>query len=68
MKMPARPLACALLASFAIAGFGCGGTSPPVRYFTLASETPTGSAPTVPAYTVAVGPVTVPEIVDRPHL
>ena len=68
MKVPVRTLACALLASFAIAGSGCGGTSPPVRYFTLASEAPSRAAETVPAYTIAVGPVTVPEIVDRPHL
>lgn len=67
MKMPARAALCALLASFAIASSGCG-TSPPVRYFTLASETPSRAVATVPAYTITVGPVTVPEIVDRPHL
>ena len=61
MKMPA----CALLAALVVAGCG---TSPPVRFFTLASEAPPRSAATAPAYTIAVGPVTVPEIVDRPHL
>ena len=45
---------------------GCG-TSPAVRYFTLESEMPPVAAPVPPAYSVVVGPVTVPELVDRPH-
>src|SRR5687767_6523424 len=46
---------------------GCG-TSPSVRYFTLESEMPPASASVSSAYSVVVGPVTVPELVDRPHL
>jgi uncharacterized lipoprotein YmbA len=60
MKVPA----CALLAALVVAGCG---TSPPVLYFTLASGAPPRST-SAPIYTIAVGPVTVPEIVDRPHL
>ena len=41
------------------------GTSPQIRYFTLASEPVASSA--APALSIAVGPVTVPELVDRPH-
>ena len=70
MTMPARALICALLTAFAVAGSGCG-TSPPVRYFTLASEPPLAAqtnAATQTPYVIAVGPVTVPELVDRPHL
>ena len=43
---------------------GCG-SSPPVRYFTLASEPRAAAA--APVFSIVVGPVTVPEIVDRPH-
>jgi hypothetical protein len=46
------------------------GTSPPERFFTLASEAPAAApaSATVAAYLVVVGPVTIPEIVDRPQL
>lgn len=70
MNTPLRALICALLTAFAVAGSGCG-TSAPVRYFTLAAEPPLAadtSATTQPPYVIAVGPVTVPEMVDRPHL
>lgn len=56
-----RGLAAAVLA-LAIAACG---TSPEIRYFTLPSE-PVASA-AAPAFSVVVGPVTVPEVVDRPH-
>jgi hypothetical protein len=46
----------------------CGGTSPPVRFFTLASEAPSQTAASnVTPFTIIVGPVTVPELVDRPQ-
>jgi len=70
MNTPLRALICALLTAFAVAGSGCG-TSPPVRYFTLAAEPPLAadaSAATQTPYVIAVGPITVPEMVDRPHL
>jgi uncharacterized lipoprotein YmbA len=39
-----------------------------VRFFTLASEAPPPAAAAAsPSYSVIVGPVTVPELVDRPH-
>jgi uncharacterized lipoprotein YmbA len=44
---------------------GCG-TSPKQSYYTLsAQEAPDSAAPAKAAYTVAVGPVTVPAVVDR---
>jgi uncharacterized protein len=69
MRSPAGVLRTALLAWIAFAVSGCG-TSPPVRYFTLASQPPSQTARGADAttYAIAVGPVTVPEIVDRPHL
>ena len=71
MRFPAGVLRSAFLACIAFALSGCG-TSPPVRYFTLAAEpqsqTARGPDATVATYSVSVGPVTVPELVDRPHL
>lgn len=48
---------------------GCG-TSPQERFFTLGSEPAPQSAPAAggPAFSIVVGPVTVPELVDRPQL
>lgn len=44
---------------------GCG-TSPKERYYTLsAAEAPAGTGQAKPAFTVAVGPATVPAVVDR---
>lgn len=42
------------------------GTPAEIRYFTLASAQSAASA-AAPAFSVVVGPVTVPELVDRPH-
>ena len=66
-----RPVPGVLLSALLLAAIGsmsgCG-TSPPVRFFTLASEglraAPAGSL----TYSVVVGPVTVPELVDRQQL
>jgi uncharacterized protein len=56
----------AAIASAVLAlALGACGTSPEIRYFTLPSE-PVASA-AAPAFSVVVGPVTVPEVVDRPH-
>jgi len=56
-----------VMAVFVTVGFGCG-TSPPPRFFTLASEPPASAAAAIaPVLTIAVGPVTVPELVDRPQ-
>jgi uncharacterized protein len=67
-RMPVlhRAVAVALLL---LAG-GCG-SSPPVRYYTLAADQNIDKAeasdPSAGVYTVAVGPVTVPPDVDRPQ-
>ena len=62
MECGVRTLALALLLTLAACG-----TPPQERFFTLSSD---GVPRTVtePAYTVVVGPVTVPEVVDRPQL
>lgn len=64
--MHRRPtLAILILAAALLAGCG---TSPPSRFYTLdATATSTPSATARPALVVAVGPVTVPAIVDRPE-
>jgi len=45
------------------------GTSPPEQFFTLTSEAPpvTSAAQGASAFSITVGPITVPEIVDRPQ-
>lgn len=54
-----------LIATFLIAGNGCG-ASGPSRFYTLDSTaSPEGT--TAASYTVAVGPVTIPAAVDRPQ-
>ena len=55
-----------VVAALVTVGFGCG-TSPPPRFFTLASEPASAAAATTSVFTIAVGPVTVPELVDRPQ-
>ena len=46
---------------------GCG-SSPPVRFFTLADDPPSAAVAQAGAdFSVIVGPATVPEIVDRPQ-
>jgi uncharacterized lipoprotein YmbA len=45
-----------------------GGTSPEARFFTLASEPPPPAAASATTYLVVVGPVTIPELVDRPQI
>jgi uncharacterized lipoprotein YmbA len=61
----------ALLAAVGIAVLlaGCG-SSPPVQFFTLSAEPVPAAAASTSAgtYAVVVGPVTVPELVDRPQL
>jgi uncharacterized lipoprotein YmbA len=47
---------------------GCA-SSPQEQFYTLSAEAPAGAAPPAgAAYSVAVGPATVPEAVDRPQL
>ena len=59
---------CALLCAL-IFVTGCG-TPPQERFFTLASDppSPSGFTSTSAAFVVMVGPVTVPDVVDRPQL
>lgn len=59
-----------LAAVLALALSACGitGTSPEPRFYTLASEAPPPAPASAAAYTVVVGPVTIPELVDRPQI
>jgi uncharacterized lipoprotein YmbA len=64
-----RILRSSLLCFTAMAGLSACGTSPPERFFTLAADPPPASTATqsAPAFSIIVGPVTIPEIVDRPQ-
>ena len=62
-----KSLSALVMAVFVAYAVGCG-TSPQPRFFTLASEPPaSAAAASAPVFTIAVGPVTVPELVDRPQ-
>lgn len=68
-----RRLSAATLLACALAGALAGcvtGTSSPARYYMLSAATQgaANAGPAASAYVVAVGPVTVPEAVDRPQL
>jgi uncharacterized lipoprotein YmbA len=47
---------------------GACGSSPQERFFTLASDPPAAASSSANAYLVVIGPVAVPELVDRPQL
>jgi uncharacterized lipoprotein YmbA len=49
------------------AASGCA-RSPNVNFYTLSAMAPETASPAAPIRTVAVGPVTLPELVDRPQL
>lgn len=49
------------------AASGCG-RSPGVTFYTLNAMAPESAAPTTPPPAVAVGPITLPELIDRPQL
>jgi len=56
----------ALLAAAVLAGCG---SSPKTNFYTLSSGTPPPAAPAAAApYSVAIGMVTVPDVIDRPQL
>jgi uncharacterized lipoprotein YmbA len=62
----ARVLSAGLIA---LAMAGCG-TPPQERFFTLASEAPpaqSGAVAAGPGFSIVVGPVSVPDVVDRPQ-
>ncbi len=58
-----RTLTLLLLA----AASGCG-RSPAVNFYTLAAMAPEAASTAAASHSVAVGPVTLPELVDRPQL
>jgi uncharacterized lipoprotein YmbA len=65
--MTRRPFAIAALTVVLGLAAGCG-SSPPSRFYTLAATATATSAPSpASALVIAVGPVTVPSIVDRPE-
>ena len=59
-----------LAAALALTLTACGitGTSPEPRFYTLASDAPPPAPASATAYTIVVGPVTIPEVVDRPQI
>lgn len=62
-----RPSSLVFFVSLLSAALAGCGSSPPVRFYALSSSA-TGDPVSAQAnYTVAVGPVTVPDLVDRPN-
>ena len=60
-----------LALSMGLAGLVLGGcaTSPPAHYYTLAPlQPPAVKAASVPAFSVAVGPVITPDLLQRPQI
>lgn len=66
MKHPTLHLRLLLATVLALAG-GCAGT-PPARFHTLSPVAEAAPAAAAAAYSVAIGPVSVPDTVDRPQL
>ena len=64
-----RVLRGSLLLLVTLGALSACGSSPPVRFFTLADDPPSAAvAQTGSDFSVIVGPVTVPEMVDRQQL
>jgi uncharacterized lipoprotein YmbA len=55
------------LTLFWLIAAGCG-RSPGVTFYTLNAMAPEATAPTTTPHAVAVGPVTLPELIDRPQM
>jgi uncharacterized lipoprotein YmbA len=62
-----RAVAISFVAAL-LAACSLGGTSPEPSFYTLASEAPPPAAASAATYLVVVGPVTIPEVVDRPQI
>jgi len=62
--MMRRPKVLLMVCAAAMLGAGCG-TSPPSRFYTLSATAAPAASPST--LFVAVGPVTVPAVVDRPE-
>ena len=58
----------AFFLSLGLSACGITGTSPEPRFYTLASQAPPAAAASAAAYRIVVGPVTIPEVVDRPQI
>ena len=65
--MTRRVIAGFMTSCFLVVVSGCG-RSPAVTFYTLAAIAPEAASPAALPRTVAVGPVTLPELVDRPQL
>ena len=61
-----RQIAVAALALAISALAGCG-SSPKVNFYTLSFAAVTERTEAKPSYVVAIGPVTVPDVIDRPQ-
>ena len=69
MKPFRHALSYLLLASAAVLMLAGCGTSPPSRFFTLATDSaPPPASGESKSFSIVVGPVSVPELVDRPQL
>ncbi len=63
--MPKSMQLAALLAVLVLAGCG---SSPKANFYTLTSAAPPPQAPAAAPYGIAIGMVTVPDVIDRPQI
>jgi hypothetical protein len=66
--MMIRFLISSVVALFLLAAASGCARSPKVNFYTLSAMVPEAASPATPLRAVAVGPVTLPELVDRPQL
>ena len=67
LRRTARAAGCVIVAAL-LCACAVGGTSPEPTFYTLVSEPPDAAAASPTSYLVVVGPVTIPEVVDRPQI
>ena len=68
MKRMTRSIASASVASVALIGLLAGCSSPKSRFYTLDPDNTVERASTATPIRVVVGPVTIPDLVDRPQI
>ncbi len=68
MKRMTRSIATASVASVALIGLLAGCSSPKSRFYTLDPDNTVERASTATPIRVVVGPVTIPDLVDRPQI
>ncbi len=65
---PARTIPLVLLSGLLLAGFAGCASSPPARFYTLEARSVAMPAASKADYSVLVGPISIPDLVDRPQM